>query len=222
MEIKAEKLFLSLRASIYLGTFVLLALVHWGAEEALQFSGELTSQAAAAAIITIVSAALSDFLPNSVKHSLVYFRFRNALPGHRCKQICRGDPRFSMDRLATRWPRLFAEDMPENEQNAYWYEKIYLPVRNAPEVLQAHRYFLLYRDSASGLFVLLVGLLLWRAAALHMSLASPGNWPLLLLVGIILLLCQAGKLSGQRMVKNAVAQAIANRCTAAGTMQKDG
>ena len=156
MEIKAEKLFLSLRAAIYIGAFVLLALVHWGTEEALQFSGQLASQAMVATVITVISAVLSDCLPNSVKHSLVYFRFRNALSGHRCKRICKKDPRFSMSRLAKRWPELFGEDMAESSQNVYWYEKIYLPVRNAPEVVQAHRYFLLYRDSASGLFVLLV------------------------------------------------------------------
>ena len=48
--------------------------------------------------------------------------------------------------------------MDESEQNAYWYKEIYRPVRNSPEVLQSHRSFLLFRDAASGLFILLARL----------------------------------------------------------------
>ena len=222
MEIKAEKLFISLRAAIYIGAFVLLSLVQWGTEEVLQFSGQLASQAMAAAAIMVVSAILSDLLPNSAKHSLVYFRLRNALSGHRCKRVCEKDSRLSMERLQKRWPELFGEDMQQSSQNSYWYNEIYMQVRNAPEVLQAHRHFLLYRDAASGLFVLLVGLLLWRAAAQYVSLPSLGNWSLLLLAGIILLLCQAGRQSGNRMVRNAVALAVAKEAATPKTTQFEG
>ena len=97
------------------------------------------------------------------------------------------------------------QDIEESAQNAYWYREIYSPVKNTPEVLQAHRSFLLYRDAASGLFIFLIGLLVWPVIAVLVSLPSPGVWSLLLLVGVILLLGQAGRQSGERMVTNAAA-----------------
>ena len=104
--------------------------------------------------------------------------------------------------------------MKESEQNAYWYKKIYRPVRNSPEVLQSHRSFLLFRDAASGLFILLVGLLLWQAIAERISFPSLGTWSLVILAGVILVLCQAARQSGDRMVANAVAVALVDKDTA--------
>ena len=191
--------------AIYGGTFFLVALVHWGAEEVFAITTRLAKQACVMAAITSFGAVLSNFLPNSVKHILVFFRFCNVLAGHRCKTLCKKDPRLSVEHLEKRWPELFVQDIEESAQNSYWYREIYSPVKNAPEVLQAHRSFLLYRDAASGLFILLIGLLVWPVIAVLVSLPSPGVWSLLLLVGVILLLGQAGRQSGERMVTNAAA-----------------
>ena len=206
-DLKTQNL-LSLRA-IYVGSCLAMALVQWGTQEVFIFSGLLGQQTITVAFITVIGALLSNLMPNSLKHPLVYLRFRNVLSGHRCKRICKRDSRLAEDDLARRWPKLFAQDMKESAQNSYWYREIYLSVRNAPEVLQAHRSFLLCRDAASGLFVLLVILTLWRAAAMYVPLPPPGMWSLLLNVGIILGLCQVGRQSGDRMVANAVAIALA-------------
>lgn len=208
-DLKAQNV-VSLTA-IYVGTFFLLALVHWSVEEVFTFTTQLAKQAYVMAAITSFGAVLSNFLPNSLKHILVFFRFRNVLPGHRCKMICEKDPRLSMEYLENKWPELFAQDMEENKQNSYWYRKIYSLVRNAPEVLQAHRSFLLYRDAASGLFVIMIGLLVWRFIAVCVSLPSLGVWSLLSLLGVILLLGQAGRQSGNRMVVNAVAVGLLSK-----------
>ncbi len=197
----------SLRA-VYAGIFLLVALVHWGVEEAFTITAQLAGQVGGVAIISVFGAMLSDSLPDSVKDRLVFLRFRNALPGHRCGTLCKKDSRLSSERLGNRWPELFAQGMEESAQNVYWYNEIYTPVKNAPEVLQAHRSFLLYRDAASGLFLLLIGLLVWRVVAAFVSLPSPGVWSLLLLAGVILLLCLAGRQSGNRMVTNAAAVAL--------------
>lgn len=191
--------------AIYFGTFILLGLVHWSIEEVFAVTEQLAQQTCVVAAITGFSGMLSNFSPNTIKHSLVFLRFHNVLPGHRCKEICTGDPRLSAKDLKIKWPKLFAQDMDESMQNGYWYREIYAPVRNAPEVLQAHRSFLLYRDASSGLFILLVGLLVWRFIAVHVSLASLSVWSLVLLTGIMLVLGQAGRQSGNRMVANAVA-----------------
>ena len=151
---------------------------------------------------------MSNFLPNSAKHILVFFRFHNVLPGHRCKRICEKDSRLCVEHLEKKWPELFVEDMDASAQNSYWYSKIYSPARNAPEVLQAHRSFLLYRDAASGLFILMIGLLVWRVLSNYFLLPSLGGWPLSFLLVIFLLIAQAARQSGNRMVVNAVAVSL--------------
>ena len=156
------------------------------------------------ATITVFGGLLSNILPNSVKHTLIFFRLYNALPGHRCQKICTKDPRLSLKHLQKKWPDLFVQDMAKSAQNSYWYKEIYFPVRNAPEVLQAHRSFLLYRDAASGLFIFMVGLLIWRCLTVYISLSSPSLWSLIPLLGVILTLILAGRQSGNRMVANAV------------------
>ena len=191
--------------AIYVGTFLLLGLVEWGTSVTFALTAQLAEKEFVMATITSFGAVLSNFLPNSVKHPLVFLRFHNVLPGHRCKRICKKDPRFSMEDLEKRWPELFVQDRQESAQNAYWYKEIYSSARNDPEVIQAHRSFLLSRDAASGLFILLIGLSVWHVLSVHVSLPSLGPWSLLVLAGVILLLIQAGRQSGNRMVANAVA-----------------
>lgn len=192
---------------IYLGTIFLLSIIHCGVEE-VAFNVQLAKQVFTTATIGGLGGVLSNFLPNSAKHVLVFFRFRNVLPGHRCKRICEKDSRLSAEHLEKKWPELFVEDMDVSVQNSYWYNKIYSPARNAPEVLQAHRSFLLYRDAASGLFILTIGLLIWRVLSNYFLLPSLGVWPLLSLFVIFLLITQAARQSGNRMVVNAVAVSL--------------
>ena len=98
--------------------------------------------------------------------------------------------------------------MQEDKQNAYWYNEIYRPVRNAPEVLQAHRSFLVFRDAAAGLFLLLVGIVLWKVVGEAAPVQSVSVWSALILAGMFVLLSQAARQSGDRMVANAVAVAL--------------
>ncbi len=194
-------------AAIYTGTVFLLSIVHFGVEE-VSTHIQLAKQVGTIATIGSLGGVLSNFLPNSAKHILVFLRFHNALPGHRCKRICEKDSRLSVEHLEKKWPELFVEDMDESVQNSYWYSKIYSPARNAPEVLQAHRSFLLYRDATSGLFILIIGLLVWRVLSNHFLLPSLGAWPLLFLSVIFLLIAQAARQSGNRIVVNAVAVSL--------------
>ena len=201
--------------AIYFGAFLLICLVEWGMKDAFALTAQLAERAFVMAIITAFGAVLSNVFPNSVKHSLVFLRFNNVLPGHRCIRICKKDARFSLEDLKKRWPELFVRDMPESAQNSYWYKEIYFPSRNDPEVLQAHRRFLLYRDAASGLFIFLIGLLIWSVLSAQVSLPSLGPWSLLVLAGAVLLLIQAGRQSGNQMVANAVAVRLMRKVKAA-------
>ena len=190
--------------AIYAGAFVLLALVHWGVETAFEVSSQLLQRGLVGAVFTAFGGVLSNSLPNSAKHALVYLRIRQALPGHRCKHICSKDPRIAFGLLEQRWPEMFAQEMDPKSQNSFWYSKIYWAVRDAPEVRQAHKSFLLYRDAASGLFILLIALSLSIAAASRFPVPSLGGWSFLLLVAMLLIICQAARQSGHRMVTNAV------------------
>ena len=208
--------------AIYVGTFFLLTLFYSSAQEVLDVSVRLVQKATLVGAVTSFGAVLSNLLPNSIKHPLVYFRLRNVLSGHRCKRICTKDPRVTVSHLENKWPDLFAKDMPENIQNSYWYHRIYKSVKNSPEVLQAHRSFLLYRDSASGLTVILVGLLIWNTIAKHVHFSPLNVWSFLMLIVIILVLCQAGRQSGDRMVTNAVVVALESENKALEPVQGEG
>lgn len=194
--------------AMYAAALLLVATVHWGVEGVFEFSLQLGEQVLVVAAITAFGGVVSNLLPNRVKHPLVYWRIRNVLSGHRCRSICEKDPRLSSDDLKRRWPRLFLDDMGADDQNAYWYSDIYRPVRNAPEVLQAHRSFLLFRDAAAGLFLLLLGIVLWKVGGEAVPVRSVSNWAAFILAGMFVLLCQAARQSGDRMVANAVAVAL--------------
>ena len=191
-------------SAIYVGTFAILASVQWGTQEAVALTAWL-AKAGVAAAMTSFAGVVSHLLSNSVKHTLVFLRLHNVLPGHRCRAICRTDPRFRMDDLERRWPELFAKEMQESDQNSYWYKRIYAPARDAPQVLQAHGGFLLYRDALAGLIILFVGLLGWRVAGSYWPVQHPTTWVLLVLLLISFVVGQAARQSGHRMVTNAVA-----------------
>ena len=190
--------------AIYAGTFIVLASVQWGAQEAVALSAWL-AEAGAVATMTSFAGMVSNLLPNSAKHVIVFLRLRQMLPDHRCKITCKDDPRFRMHDLEHRWPELFAKDIKESDQNSYWYKHIYAPVQDAPQVVQAHRSFLLYRDAIAGLTILLVCFLVWRIAAVYLPIQYPSTWALLVLLAVNVVVGQVARQSGNRMVANAVA-----------------
>lgn len=195
-------------AAMYVCTLLLVAVVHWGVDEVFEFSLKLGEQVLVVAAITAFGGVLSNFLPNHLKHPLVYWRFRNVLSGHRCRRICEKDPRLLSGDLERKWPKLFLNEMKEYEQNAYWYKEIYRPMRNAPEVLQAHRSFLLFRDAAAGLFLLLVGMVLWNVVGEAAPVQSVSIGAAVIVAGMFVFVSRAARQSGDRMVANAVVVAM--------------
>ncbi|MCZ0941186.1 MAG: hypothetical protein OXJ55_21285 [Caldilineaceae bacterium] len=194
--------------AMYVCTLLLVAVVHWGVDEVFEFSLKLGEQVLVVAAITAFGGVLSNLLPNRLKHPLVYWRVRNVMSGHRCRRICGKDPRLLSDDLERKWPKLFLDEMKEYEQNAYWYKEIYRPVRNAPEVLQAHRSFLLFRDAAAGLFLLLVGIVLWNVVGEAAPVQPVSIGAAVIVAGMFVFVSQAARQSGDRMVANAVVVAL--------------
>jgi hypothetical protein len=88
---------------------------------------------------------LVNALPHDVKSMLVYWKARGVLPG--CEAFTKyalADQRIDMSSL-----RKHVGSLPTDpgEQNSKWYQ-LYKMVANEPEVAEAHKLFLMYRDMA--------------------------------------------------------------------------
>ena len=81
-------------------------------------------------------------------------------------------------------------------------------MRNEPEVVQAHRSFLLYRDVATGQFLLLLSLLLWMVIDEIVPAPSLSLWSVVIPVCMFVLLFIAARQCRDRMVTNAVAVSL--------------
>jgi len=110
--------------------------------------------------------------------------------------------------VESRWPEVFSADTAASDRNGLWYRNIYKTVKDAPEVLQAHRNFLLYRDVFSGLLgvlLIVVGWSFWGPEELFGAFKIE----VYVVLGVFTLLSMmAARNAGNRFVVNAVAAAI--------------
>lgn len=122
----------------------------------------------------VVVLLLTSLLPSDGKAVLVFWRFRNVLPGHRAfSKHASADPRVNMESLRKN-VGAFPED--PKEQNGAWY-RLFKKVEADPSVAQAHKHYLLFRDLAALSIVLGViapGVLLALGGAPEVVLAAAG------------------------------------------------
>jgi hypothetical protein len=154
-------------------------------------------------LIILAAGLLSSLLPASVKHQLVFLRLKNALPGHRFLQLAEHDQRIDLLRLKQQSLPLIQLNVTEEQQNGVWYQHIYHPHQHEPLVKDAHKAFLLWRDSVVvSLFIALllaVGVQTVPAVAAAFSSLS-----FLVSVFFVLATGCAAHHNGKRMVTNAV------------------
>ena len=159
-------------------------------------------------ILSAVLIMLSNLIGHNIKHKLVFTRISNEMPGSRCQTLCKKDPRIDMVVVEAKWPEVFAEATSVNDRNSLWYRKIYKGVKDTPEVVQAHRNFLLYRDVFSGLIgvgVIVLGWSIWGPV----DLFGPIKTSVFVVLGVFTLVSMiAARNAGNRFVVNAVATAI--------------
>jgi len=99
-----------------------------------------------AACIPILAIVLSGVLSDAGKARLVFWRWRNPLPGCRVfTKLIDTDPRIDVSALKRKHGE-FPED--PHEQNALWY-RLYKQHKTAPMVWEAHKIYLLTRDMAT-------------------------------------------------------------------------
>ena len=96
-----------------------------------------------AATVPIFAIVLSGVLSDAGKARLVFWRWRNPLPGCRVfTELISTDPRIDLSAMKRKHG-----DFPQDPraQNALWY-RLYKGHRTTPQVAEAHRIYLLTRD----------------------------------------------------------------------------
>jgi len=159
----------------------------------------------AGVIVSAVLVLIASILPHDIKHKLVFTRYVNEMPGGRVHRLCKQDSRIVYEDVRSHWPQVFDENISESDRNSLWYRDIYKPVRDSHEVRQAHRNFLLYRDTLSGLVTLLIVTGLWDFLGNPQLLGEvvPAVYIVLSISSLLALL--AARNAGNRFVVNAVA-----------------
>lgn len=151
-------------------------------------------------VMPVVVLLIVNVLPHSVKSMLVYWRPLGVLPGTEAfTKYGPADPRIDMEALKKNVGELPAGPV---EQNSKWY-KLYKQVANEPEVVEAHKLFLMYRDMAVMSLALVV---LVPVALSVVGAASTGSW---LALGVFffqyLVTALSARWSGIRFVCNVIA-----------------
>ncbi len=148
----------------------------------------------------LVAVYLNDLLPSNAKASIIFWRFKDALPGHRAfSEHAESDPRIDLVGL-----RKKIGDFPQSprEQNTCWYRLFQKHLSNVI-VNDAHKRFLLFRDSSS------LTLLIIAIAGIAAVLSGVPLGILALLVGGLavqfLWLTLSARNTGIRLVQNVLA-----------------
>ena len=164
----------------------------------------LTTTAMPVVVLLIV-----NVLPHDVKSMLVYWEPLGVLPG--CEAFTKYGPRDPRIDMASLKKNVGALPTESNEQNSKWY-KLYKQVPNEPEVQEAHKLFLMYRDMA------VLSLPLVALVPLSLNVAGVSNSTLALAAGLFvvqyLLTAFSARWSGIRFVCNVLAIHSARKITA--------
>jgi hypothetical protein len=96
-------------------------------------------------VMPVVVLLIVNVLPHDVKSMLVYWKPLGLLPG--CEAFTKYGPRDPRIDIAALKKNVGALPTESTEQNSKWY-KLYKQVPNEPEVQEAHKLFLMYRDMA--------------------------------------------------------------------------
>lgn len=171
----------------------------------LQIMASLTKDTApqltSAVLLPPIVLWLCSSMDPDLKHRLVFWRWRNVLPGHRAFSVhAHQDPRFDVAILKKKIGKFPVEP---REQNARWY-KLYKEVQDESSVVDAHRSFLLFRDLAA-MSVLLAALtgVTFIGVGLGWHRAT---FATIMLLGQYLLAVIASRISAHRFVRNVLAE----------------
>jgi len=163
-------------------------------------------------MMPVVVLLFVNVLPHDVKSMLVYWKPLGVLPG--CEAFTKYGPRDARIDMGSLTKNVGVLPTESAEQNTKWY-KLYKQIPNEPEVQEAHKLFLMYRDMAvlSLPLVVLVPLSLNVANVSNLTLALAGS----LFVVQYLLTALSARWSGIRFVCNVLAIHSSRKITPAKT-----
>ncbi|MBX9865204.1 MAG: hypothetical protein K2Y42_20875 [Hyphomicrobium sp.] len=153
-----------------------------------------------AAVGPLVAVFLNDLLPSNAKASIVFWRIKDALPGHRAfSEHAEADPRIDIAALKKR-----VGEFPRNprDQNSSWY-RLFQKYQSNVTIIDSHKRFLLFRDSSS--LTLLILVIAWLASVLA---KAPGGLQATVAGGLavqFLWLAVSARNTGIRLVQNVLA-----------------
>jgi len=140
---------------------------------------------------------LSSLLSHSQKAILVFWRFRNPMPGSRAFSVhVHTDTRVDVDALKK---NVGAFPSDERDQNAMWY-RLYKQVEIEVSVLESHQKYLMFRDIAA-MSLLLVPLVAF-GLFLFGNTTSAVAWSVVVFAVQYLIAALAARNSGTRFVQN--------------------
>ncbi|WP_027858414.1 hypothetical protein [Marinobacterium jannaschii] len=180
-----------------------------GVESLLNFNNLLTDLAGAA-VLSIVCVWFAYLLPAEWKHSLVYLRLKHSLPAHRFLTLLNRDARISKTKFLDVFPELDEALVQGAEQNAFWYHRVYLPVRDTDVVKAVHKSFLLYRDAMASMLItslVLSGLYHWGGGLAIDLTQINGAFVTIVWVEVVLFGLAAHN-CGKRIVTTAMAERL--------------
>lgn len=149
----------------------------------------------------LVAIVLNTVLGDLGKARLVFWRWRNPLPGCRAfSVIMSADPRIDVTRLKSRLGSLPSDP---KDQNAIWY-RLYKSHSDKVMILEAHRAYLLTRDMTALAAVFMLSL------SIAAFVISPG-WKFALLYSVILsaqylIVATSSRNYGNRFVANVLTE----------------
>jgi hypothetical protein len=161
-------------------------------------------------VMPVVVLLIVNVLPHDVKSMLVYWKPLGVLPG--CEAFTKYGPRDPRIDMALLKKNVGALPTEATEQNSKWY-RLYQQVPNEPEVQEAHKLFLMYRDMA------VLSLPLVALVPLSLNVAGVSNSTLALAASLFvvqyLLTAVSARWSGIRFVCNVLAIHSARKVIAA-------
>lgn len=148
----------------------------------------------------LIAVFLNDLLPSNAKASIVFWRIKDALPGHRAfSEHAETDPRIDIAALKKKIGYI---PQSAREQNASWY-RLFQKHQSNVVVNDSHKRFLIFRDSAS--LTLLILLIAWIASALSKVPFGPQAVVVGGLMIQFLWLSISARNTGIRLVQNVLA-----------------
>lgn len=152
-----------------LGTFLVLNLIYCFSFNGLDWQEVDVTKLIYPSMLGIIALAVTGLVPTGVKEFLVFKRIKNRLPSYRAfsEKTLRGG-RINLKSLRSVHGKLPTDP---KKMNTLWYT-IYQKHKNAPEVFEAHRAFLILRDVSVISFLFLIALIIFKLLDIKMNTYS--------------------------------------------------